>query len=281
MLFTNRLLGAATHRLSLILALHRHRSKLSAGLYIIRANLAYRLGSQIPGSLLKSRGNSPLLLIWPLLGRYRGSLGGQALCLSRAESVIILNLFNGSFERVAKSMFNRKYSYIRNEMSRFLPAPRYKINRERSSISEDIVEGDHLSECCDSLNLIICTSIIQSLCKIKMKFAPGDFLRDYEESPAWTSFLVPSHGDLGSNNIIVSGNSIFTIIDWDPYMMGLRPPWYDPLTLIGSSDFLREAYVEGAFNLVFQNTFPELAGSRSERLNIIETRHLLLAVKSI
>lgn len=59
--------------------------------------------------------------------------------------------------------------------------------------------------------------------------------------------ILPSHGDLGCHNILVSGEQ-YKVIDWDYELVSLRPVWYDIMSLFEKDKFLRKAWANGEFD---------------------------------
>jgi hypothetical protein len=254
-------------RFRILSALYRYQFILEPGRYIVGANLAFKSGSQIPTALMKSRGRSKFAHVWPLLGR-GSSLCGQALSLSHRGSVIIFNFKDNSIKRIAREpVFDGNYSRLRDKLSTYLPSPRYTVDDCRLATKEELVNGNHLTTCSKSVNIKICTSIILALYDMTNSLLQDESYKHDRE----LEFLVPSHGDLKVDNIVTSESS-FTVIDWCPYKIGLRPPWHDPLTLICSSSVLSNAYIYGYFNPLLKATFSMLAGPFKTRLKIIDSQ---------
>jgi hypothetical protein len=254
-------------RVRLLTALYRHQFMLEPGRYIIGANLAFKSGSQIPTALMKSRGRSQFAHIWPLLGR-GSSLYGQALSLSHRGSVIIFNFKDDSIKRIAREpVFDGNYTRLRDKLSTYLPSPRYTVDDYGLATREELVNGNHLTTCSKSVNIKICSSIILALYDMTNSVLQDESYQHGSE----LELLVPSHGDLRADNIVTSECS-FTVIDWCPYKIGLRPPWYDPLTLICSSSVLSNAYIYGFFNPLLKATFSMLSGPFKTRLRIIDSQ---------
>lgn len=177
-------------------------------------------------------------------------------------------------KRVASgSPFDDQYIALRECFSRHFSVPTFEVDASGKAQIEQQVNGVCLDELDGPRQLELVKDLMRrlaSLCTEHRQSDSGRFVHQALEDldPAvlpseltrWLPILrssklvtdaplVPSHGDFLLKNVFVDGSNTW-IIDWDSRFIGLRPFWYDALSLFKTpeSHYLRNAFIEGRFD---------------------------------
>lgn len=290
-------LGSRLRNQQLLYAHHRY---LKSGRYIVRGSLIHRFNYIPPSHLLQWSGDSAVSAIILLINPFRPL--GNYTCLARVNGgVLLLGGASGTVTRVSvEPIFDHTYAILRNHFSRHVPSPSFEIDRKGRAQLERQVNGVFLYSCDDSQQLRVLRDLIKMVarlckdCKQKKSnfylYKPISLLIAVKLPSPFASWLpllrssylisnvlqVPSHGDLLPKNILIT-NSKFSVIDWDPRYVSRRPFWYDIMSFINSSDYLRRTYLSGELDMDFN----QLLKAAALPLEIKSVRRLLPAALSV
>lgn len=270
-----------------------HRRSLRSGRYVIVGELAYRTTYAPPRHLRDDKATSRFASSALLLGGVRGT-GGYECLASGNGGVLLLGGDSGTVKRISREpLVDAGFLLVRERFSRYLPVPAVAMDPSGRVQVEQHVHGVCLRDLEEPQQLELVRGLLRRLASLCLDEQEGDSRRFIHEAlgvlnlpvlpaafSAWVPVmrssslakapLVPSHGDLWRKNILVDDSSAWTI-DWDPRYAGLRPFWFDAMTLVGGSDPLRKAFIGGSFDSEFAN----LLAAVGMPPDVESVRHLL------
>jgi hypothetical protein len=196
-----------------------------------------------------------------------GHIGSRGvIVVDAARGLVVRDSGQGGF-------FTTTYAGRRRGMRRYLPSPAFEIRCGGRFLLEEFIEGKNLSVAPEPLAIAVASDVLDRLSKLargseeRSQFGGSNLIKRLsagsslfgkalimlEQHPDMLAALgharlVPSHGDLHSDNICI-GQQRILVLDWDPRLVGLAPPLADPIALLLSrSSTLRRNYWHGTFD---------------------------------
>lgn len=225
-----------------------------------------------------SRGNSRAARSGLADGLNPGPIG-----MVGSEAYIVISPNDGWVFRQAYAggCYDAKYEQMRDNLAAIIAGPEYRADSENSQLIESLRTGVHLRSLSESERIGLSRELLLSLCKAPVRRDGGNpvaeivwefsnrtlpvaIRRGFEDHELKAALKdVPerlSHGDVCCDNFVVDRSS-YSIIDWDPRLLGWAPGWLDVLTMIHfRSNPLYSAYLRGVFDDLISDA---LFGERS------------------
>lgn len=197
-----------------------------------------------------------LILVPPIIVRKGGDSGfSSAYIAGGGEEWLLFDVSGSKCSRILRlPRYCAAYQGMRAELSKYVCAPWFYVTDGGRELVEGFVVGEALKNLRESEQARIARDLIRSyeaaasgaeagsaagllgsaIARIRLDRLPPD-LRSFLDSGEVLSRachwpLIPSHGDLHSLNVIVSGSKPF-VIDWESRRLRRLPFWYDPLSL--------------------------------------------------
>lgn len=232
----------------------------------------------------------------------RSGGGFSVAVVSRDGTLILLDAESGSVKRLAeRPIYTTEYIALRSALASHIPCPVFAVDEDGAAIAEEFVQGE-IYETLGKSDKRAATRVLlqgfaelvanqgvwhseEMLTRMRAAFAARElpetlrieswFARTLKRSRHWP--LVPAHGDLHSENIVVrQGDTVLIDLAGIDKPLGLclsmRPFWYDAITLIVSPavpDLFQE-FLEGHFDDEFTNLYAR-AGCDFDPGEVIDT----------
>ena len=252
------------------------------GLYLITGKTATKWECRGTTQDLRVSKGSAFSLIIPIFSLKKRSSQKQfdALCLGMPSSKLYFDFSTQTVIRIeASPVYNESYEQHRRILGPVINDVSFEIFNDRSSMKEQWIEGKILKYHEFSKRQDYVSALIRDLigfAEIKGVRLENKDLSLFQHNAIFLDALkrykipintalkilrvspnIPSHGDLGLQNIVVTEEG-YRVIDWDYRRVGCRPVWYDILSLLsGPQDAdLRCAWLgkgfEGEVRLIHQ-----------------------------
>lgn len=248
-------------------------SLMRPGLYLITGKTATKWTCRGLTQDLRASKGSAVSLVLPIYSLKKRSNKRQfdALCLGMPSSKLYFDFSTQTVIRIETSpVYNESYEKYRRILGPVINDVSFEIFNDRSSIKEGWIEGKILKYLDFSKRQHYVSALILDLinfAEIKGERFENKDLSLFQYNAIFLDALkrykipvntalkilhaspnIPSHGDLGLQNIVVTEDG-YRVIDWDYRRVGCRPLWYDILSLLsGPKDSdLRRAWLGKSF----------------------------------